>query len=159
MNEMKVKRYRGMATKTAHLIFLFFMSHFVTWSLCPCASAQVPKLIRYQGTLVNATNVPLEGTYNLTFRLYQASSGGAAVWMETQSAIAISRGIFSVLLGQTTPLTVSFDREYWLTTQVGIDAEMSPRQRLTSVPYAYRAGVADQTQTQPPDSRWIRPAR
>lgn len=114
------------------------------------AAAQVPPLIRYQGTLVDTTNVPLEGTYNLTFRLYAASSGGAAIWTETQPAIPISRGVFSVLLGQTTPLTLPFDREYWLSTQVGIDAEMSPRQRLTSVPYAYRAEVADQVQDQPP---------
>ena len=114
------------------------------------AAAQIPPLIRYQGTLVDTTNVPLEGTYTLTFRLYAASSGGTAVWTETQPAIPISRGVFSVLLGQATPLSLSFDREYWLSTQVGIDAEMRPRQRLTSVPYAYRAGVADQTQDQPP---------
>ena len=114
------------------------------------AGAQIHSLIRYQGTLVDASNVPLEGPQNLTFRLYEASAGGTARWTETQSAIPINRGVFSVLLGQTAPLTISFDREYWLSTQVGTDAEMSPRQRLTSVPYAYRASVADQMQTQPP---------
>ncbi len=108
------------------------------------ASAQVPKLIRYQGTLVDANNVPLEGTYALTFRVYDAASVGSVLWSETQSAVPVSRGVFNVLLGQVTSLTLAFDKDYWLTTQVGTDAEMTPRQRLTSVPYAYRAEVANQ---------------
>ena len=123
----------------------------VVWSLITWpAIAQVPQLIRYQGTLVDSNNVPLEGTYNLTFRLYGAATGGTALWTETQTAVAISRGVFNVLLGQVAPLTLTFDKDYWLSAQVGTDAEMSPRQRLTSVPYAYRADVADRVQDQPP---------
>ena len=34
----------------------------------PEASAQVPKLIRYQGQAVDSAGVPLEGPYTLTFR-------------------------------------------------------------------------------------------
>ena len=113
-------------------------------------SAQIPQLIRYQGTLVDANNVPLEGTYTLTFRLYEATTGGTALWTETQTAIPISRGVFNVLLGQATPLNLTFEKDYWLSTQVGTDVEMTPRQRLTSVPYAYRAQVADHVQDQPP---------
>lgn len=114
------------------------------------AIAQVPPLIRYQGTVIDANNVPIEGTYTLTFRLYNAQTGGAAVWTETQSGVPVSRGVFNVLLGQTASLTLPFDKDYWLSTQVGTDAEMSPRQRLTSVPYSYRAGVADQLTPKPP---------
>ncbi|MDP3722934.1 MAG: hypothetical protein Q8R91_05480 [Candidatus Omnitrophota bacterium] len=40
--------------------------------LCAGVSAQVPPLIRYQGTLVDANNVPLEGSYSLTFRVMEA---------------------------------------------------------------------------------------
>jgi len=112
--------------------------------------AQVPRLIRYQGTVVDANNVPLEGSYTLTFRVYDVATGGAALWTETQTAVPVSRGVFSILLGQVTPLNLPFDKDAWLSTQVGTDTEMSPRQRLTSVPYAYRAVVADQTQDQPP---------
>ena len=108
------------------------------------SQAQVPSLIRYQGTLVDTNNVPLEGTYNLTFRVYKAAAGGAALWTETQSGLSITRGVFNVLLGQATPMNLPFDADYWLSTQVGIDPEMSPRQRLTSVPYAQRANVAEQ---------------
>ncbi|MDP3722930.1 MAG: LamG-like jellyroll fold domain-containing protein [Candidatus Omnitrophota bacterium] len=112
--------------------------------------AQVPRLIRYQGTVVDANNIPLEGSYTLTFRVYDVATGGAALWTETQTPVPVSRGVFSILLGQVTPLNLPFDKDSWLSTQVGTDTEMSPRQRLTSVPYAYRAVVADQTQDQPP---------
>lgn len=114
------------------------------------AMAGVSPLIRYQGTLVDANNVPLEGSYPLTFRVYNAATGGTALWTETQTAVPVSRGIFNVLLGQVTALSLPFDTDYWLTTQIGADAEMSPRQRLTSVPYAYRASVADAVAAQPP---------
>ena len=113
------------------------------------AMAQVPQLIRYQGTLVDTNNVPLEGSFNLTFRVYDAASGGTTLWTETQTAVPVSRGVFNVLLGQATALTLPFDKNYWLTTQVGSDAEMSPRQRLTSVPYAYRAKVAERLDQRP----------
>ena len=143
MHEMKMRR-------CPHLIFLLFLSHFATWSLCPYASAQVPKLIRYQGTLTDTNNVPLEGPHALTFRLYGAETGGQALWTETQTVVSVTRGVFNVLLGQTTSLNVPFDKDYWLTTQVGTDAEMSPRQRLTSVPYAIRAEEAERLAEQPP---------
>ncbi|MBI3319454.1 MAG: LamG domain-containing protein [Candidatus Omnitrophica bacterium] len=113
------------------------------------AVAAVPKLIRYQGTLVDSNNVPLEGSFALTFRIYDAFTGGTVLWTESQTAVPVSRGVFNVLLGQVTPLTLPFDKDYWLTTQVGPDAEMSPSQRLTSVPYAYRAGVAERLDTTP----------
>ena len=32
----------------------------------------------------------------------------------------------------------------WLGLQVGADAEMTPRQALTTVPYAYRIGTVDE---------------
>lgn len=113
------------------------------------AGAQIPQLIRYQGTLVDANNVPLEGSVTLTFRLYDVATGGTAVWSETQTAIPVSRGVFNVLLGSVTTLALPFDKDYWLSTQVNTDAEMSPRQQLTSVPYAYRAKVAEQLAEQP----------
>lgn len=122
----------------------------VWWFWVPLVPAQVPPMIRYQGTLVDANNVPLEGAHTLTFRLYEAATEGGAVWSETQTGVPVSRGVFSIMLGQATALTLSFDKDYWLSTQVGADAEMSPRQRLTSVPYAYRAESAERVVDQPP---------
>lgn len=123
-----------------------FIVGFVLLGAVP-AYSQIPPLIRYQGTLVDANNVPIEGSHMLTFRLYPAATGGSATWTEAQTGVPISRGVFNVLLGQVVPLTVAFEKEYWLSVQVDSDGEMSPRQQLTSVPYAVRAKVAEALDT------------
>ena len=105
--------------------------------------AAVPHLVRYQGQAVDNLSVPLQGPYNLTFRLYDADAGGTIVWQEQQANIPINKGHFSVLLGQVTALNVDWSRSLWLTIQVGTDSELLPRQRITSVPLAVRAEVAE----------------
>jgi len=47
------------------------------------------------------------------------------------------------VLGNTTPISIPFDAQYYLGVKVGSDAEMSPRRQLTSVGYAFRASVAE----------------
>ena len=59
----------------------------------------------------------------------------------------INKGHFSVLLGQVTALNVDWSKSLWLTIQVGTDPELLPRQRITSVPLAVRAEVAESLTT------------
>ena len=105
--------------------------------------AEVPHLIRYQGQAVDSNSVPLEGPSTLTFRLYDAATGGVKTWEEIQPDVPITGGRFSVLLGQITTLTVDWSIPYWLSVQAGTNPEMTPRQRITSVPLALRAEKAD----------------
>ena len=113
------------------------------------AMAAVSHLIRYQGQVADSQDVPLEGPYALTFRLYDAETQGTKVWEETQSNITITNGYFTVLLGQVTPLTtVDWSKPLWLSTQVGAESELSPRQPITSVPLAIRSEVAEGLVTQ-----------
>lgn len=107
------------------------------------ALAAVSNQLRYQGVLTDSAGVPLDGTYTLTFRLYTAPLGGVLLWSETQPAVVLDEGLFGVLLGSVTPVTLPFDQPYWLSIQVGSDGEMSPRQAIASVPTARRAEVAD----------------
>ncbi len=108
------------------------------------AFAQVPRLIRYQGFLKDSQSVPLQGSYTLTFRLYTAVTGGAATWTEAQTSVPIDSGSFNVLLGSVIPLdAVDWSIPLWLSIQVNTDAELSPRQQITSVPLALRAAVAE----------------
>jgi len=111
---------------------------------CATAQAAVPHLVRYQGTAVDAKGVLLEGPYTLKFRLYDAATGGAVVWDETHTDVPITKGHFSVLLGQVTPLNVDWNTPLWLAVQVGTDPELAPRQPITSVPLAIRSEVAEQ---------------
>ncbi len=122
------------------LIILMLTSLLPAHEVC----AQVPHLIRYQGEAVDSKGVPLEGPYTLTFRLYDAETTGTKVWEETQKDIPLEKGRFSVLLGQTKSLQpMNWGEPCWLSVQVGSEPELSPRQRITSVPTAIQAESAE----------------
>jgi hypothetical protein len=105
------------------------------------AAAAIPTTLGYQGRLKNSSGNALTGTYNFTFRLYASSTGGTAVWTETQS-VSVDASFFSVQLGSVTPFpaAVDFNQPLYISTQVSPDAEMSPRVPINSVAYAYTAG-------------------
>jgi hypothetical protein len=109
------------------------------------ALAEVPQTTTYQGLLTDASGSPVtDGDYSLTFRIFDAETGGTELWSETQPSVAVSGGLFKVQLGSVTPLTLAFDVPCWLEVQVGADPAQSPRIALTSVPYSYTAVQADQ---------------
>jgi len=103
--------------------------------------AEIPKLINYQGMLTDDSGNPMTGYYNLTFYIYDDTTGGDLEWSETQSGVQVQDGLFNVVLGKQTVLNEAFDESYWLAVKVG--AETMPRVRITSVGYAYRAKIAD----------------
>ena len=113
-------------------------------SFVTSSNAAIPHVMNYQGKAMDRnTSAPLNGNYNLTFRIYNTPTGGAAKWAETQTNIAITNGVFQVLLGSATPLNLAFDEDYWISLEINTDTEMSPRTRLASVPYAYKADKAN----------------
>uniref|UniRef100_A0A832MJC5 DUF4397 domain-containing protein n=1 Tax=Eiseniibacteriota bacterium TaxID=2212470 RepID=A0A832MJC5_UNCEI len=102
----------------------------------PAVRAQAPGTLSYQGVLTDDLGqiVP-DGSYGLTFRLYDVAVGGAALFTENQT-VTVVRGGFSVVLGLPGGIALPFDRTYYLGIQVGADPEMLPRPRLTASPYA-----------------------
>ena len=106
------------------------------------AHAAVPRKITYQGYLRNA-GAPVNGTVAITFKLYTAAAGGTPLWSEVHGSVLVASGVFNVVLGDNTPLTVPFDQKYYLGLAVGSDAEMTPRQALASMPYSIRASVTN----------------
>ncbi|MFM8362673.1 MAG: tail fiber protein [Haliscomenobacter sp.] len=102
--------------------------------------AQTKPPLSIQGTLKNGDGTAVaDGRYNMTFRLYTASSGGTAVWMETQPNVSVRAGVYSAQLGTVTPINITFTENLFLGTTVGTGAELVPRTRLTSSPYALYA--------------------
>lgn len=90
-----------------------------------------------QGTIQKSFGAAVDdGDYSLTFKLYTAETGGVPVWSETQDAVSIIGGVYSVVLGTVEPLTAAFDQPYYLGVTVDGGAELVPRARLTSSPYA-----------------------
>lgn len=103
--------------------------------------AGVPQTVSFQGKLSDSEGQPMEGPTGVTFRLYNSATGGTKLWEETKS-LTVSDGLFSTLLGGTVPLTLPFDQPYWVEIQIGSET-LSPRQPLSSSPYALRAQRLD----------------
>lgn len=104
--------------------------------------AQVPRTINYQGYLTSPSGTATSASLPMVFKIYSVVSGGAALHTEPQT-IAVTNGIFNVLLGSGVSLTLPFDTQYYLGVTVGADGEMVPRQPLAASPYSLRAASAE----------------
>jgi len=104
----------------------------LVWFSIAIAADIQKKLINYQGYLVDNANqpVPLDGTYDITFRIYVSPINENPIWTELHSSVTIIQGNISVLLGTITDMDLAFDEARYLGIQVGTKPEMSPRQRL-----------------------------
>lgn len=114
-------------------------------------AGNIPQVINYSGTLTNTDGTPANGNYNMEFKIYNAASGGVALWTEkwdtTTSQVTVVNGGFNVMLGHFAPIPMSFfeanfdaDHPAVLGIKVGTDFEMTPRQQITSVGYSFTAG-------------------
>jgi hypothetical protein len=85
----------------------------------------------------------------MTFKLYVGPTGGNPVWIESRTganAVPVTNGLFHVLLGSVTPIDLSLLRqELWLGISVNGDIEMTPREKLGSVPFAAVAETVTDT--------------
>lgn len=97
------------------------------------AAASVSALIPIQGRLTDNTGSPLNGTYNLTFRFYEQSTGGTALCSDSD-AVSVDDGLFEFTLGYCWDYL--HGQQVWLAVEVESDGEMTPRQRIYPVPYA-----------------------
>jgi hypothetical protein len=102
-------------------------------------SVAVTPLLQYQARLTDpGTGEPVaDGTYPMTFRLYNVASGGSWLWMESKD-VEVRGGLLSTLLGELTPLDPHLfnGQALWLGIKVGTDAEATPRQPILPVAYA-----------------------
>jgi len=95
--------------------------------------------VNYQGRLADSGGTPLDGTYGMTFALYDASTGGSLVWgPESHAAVPVSEGLFSVGLGSQTSggiLASAWNGDRYLEVTVGGET-LTPRELIRSVPVA-----------------------
>jgi len=110
-------------------------------------AAEVPRLIKFSGTLLDAQDRPMAGPVGVTFALHAQQTGGAALWLETQNVTPDAHGFYTVLLGANSANGVPAElfasgEARWLEVQVERQAEQ-PRILLVSVPYALKAKDAE----------------
>lgn len=111
------------------------------------AFAQMPATLSYQGIVTDDSGQPIQsGTRPMTFSLYDVETGGSSIWSETQPAVPLSDGLFSVQLGTVTPIVLPFDKPYWLGVNIAGSGELAPRTPLTPAPYSRHTLKADSAQ-------------
>jgi hypothetical protein len=141
------------ASLLAMLVIVMVASFVAAFSRPDKAEAATNSTINFQARLLTAAGkVVPDGTYNVEFKLYDVASSGTALWTETRTStdrVRTVNGYLTVNLGSITGFgtNINWDQELWLTMNIGgtagspsWDGEMSPRLKLTSVPYAFRAG-------------------
>ncbi len=90
--------------------------------------------IPIQGRLTDSHGVPLNGTYNIKFSLYESSSGGTAVCSDTDP-VHVTDGLFTAYIDFCHNNDI-VGKQLYLGIKVGSDPEMSPRRAIFAVPYA-----------------------
>ncbi len=132
-------------------VFLLFVSTMLLLSLYTrtyspgTIYAQSASTINFQARLLTSSgSVVSDGSYSVEFRLYDEESGGISQWTESQS-VSVRSGYLSAYLGINTsfPSSIDWSQQQWLTMNVNGDGEMTPRIRVTAVPFALQAGYAD----------------
>jgi hypothetical protein len=138
------RRVKKMETReTGKGIFIILIGAILVLSILSLTVfADIPNKINYQGYLTDSGGTPINGPVSMQFSIYDTPTGGSVLWTETQS-VAVNNGIYSINLGEVTPITLAFDAQYYLGVTVGTDPEMTPRRSLTNVPYAFRAKTAE----------------
>ncbi len=93
--------------------------------------------VNYQARLLDSSGRSVNSTVNLTFKIYDAVTGGNLLWSETQPGIVVQNGLYSVILGSQTPIPASVFAQSGVYLELGIDGEtMSPRQQITASAYS-----------------------
>jgi hypothetical protein len=113
-----------------------------------------PQLINYQGRLADSAGQPLAdgSTVDLTFKFYGLSSGQTPLYLTAlQEDVVVTHGLYSVLIGSGTitpgtehTLAEVFQKHpaVWMGVSLDADAEMNPRSRIASSPFALATDLA-----------------
>jgi hypothetical protein len=110
-------------------------------SLGIAQSTGVPRLLTYQGSLMDANGTPLNNpTQPIAITLYDDASGINNIWSHT-FVVPVVNGVFSVLLGDGFLQSLPFPtvQPVWLGVTPGAGPEMSPLTQLTTAPYSFMA--------------------
>ena len=124
-----------------------FLSIAIIAFAASAATAQT-SAFTYQGKLTDA-GLPANGSYDLSFRLFNAQSGGSQVGTDqVKEDVTVTAGIFTVVLDfGTSPFTSNSGSYLEISVRPGSSTgaftALNPRQPITSSPYAVQTIRAD----------------
>jgi len=138
---MKILNITGSANWKGRVVFLrLFLFSLV---FCPLTtihsplplSAAVPGKFTYQGNLRQAGFL-VNGRRSMVFRVYASSSAVSPLWTSAALDVEVSTGVFRAALE---PVIADWESgSLWLELEVA-GTKLSPREELTSAPYAVNA--------------------
>ena len=120
------------------ITLLFFMILILILSISVNA---IPQTFNIHGKLTDDSGNALSGNYDLEFKIYNAYSGGSALWEQNKTIASDSKGIYNIILSS---IDLEFDEQYYLGIKVESDDEMTPRINLTSSPYSFTTSGLDE---------------
>ncbi len=98
-------------------------------------AAAVSSIVPIQGRLTDASGNPLDGSYSVRARIYDAITGGTTLCDDTDT-VTVDNGLFNMNMNFCSASDID-GKQLYLGVKVGSDAEMSPRQAIYPVPYAW----------------------
>jgi hypothetical protein len=98
-------------------------------------AAAMNDVIPIQGRLTDTDGNPLDGNYSIRGSIYDVAVGGVPRCTDTDT-VAVTNGLFTMELDFCDPSDINGDQLY-LGIKVGSDPEMTPRQPIHAVPYAW----------------------
>ena len=137
---MRARRFIFIISVTGLFVLTVFS---VSWA--------VPRLLNFQGTLVDGNGQALAGFYDMRFAIFDIESGGMPLWEESRQ-VDVVNGLYGVQLGTVEPLSSDLFETDTLFLEIEIYNPTPPtpawekfgsRLRLTSTAFAMKAGVAE----------------
>jgi len=118
--------------------------------------AQAPQGIPYQAAARNSSGTILASTsISVRFTIRDSVTTGIIKYRETHSTTTDANGMFSVTVGQGTPVSGTFASINWVTNAKFLQVELDPAggstyidmgtQQMMSVPYALNTGIIKMT--------------
>ena len=96
---------------------------------------RVGNIIPIQGRLTDPAGNPLNGDFQISFRLYLDDTGGTAVCYDLNE-VTVTNGLFTSEILGNCPAEIN-GQQLYLSIEVETDGEMSPRQPIYATPYAW----------------------
>ncbi|HZS48069.1 MAG TPA: tail fiber domain-containing protein [Blastocatellia bacterium] len=127
---------------------LFLMISVVVMFVTTTSASGQTSSFTYQGKLTDGT-AAANGTYQMTFTLFDSATNGIQIGIQNvNNSVSVSQGVFTVRLDFGVPAFSGADR--WLEVAAKKPGDptftvLSPRQQITSAPYAITAANVNTT--------------
>ncbi|MBT3230778.1 hypothetical protein HN358_03285 [Candidatus Uhrbacteria bacterium] len=157
---MKMRSKRWRKTKKATVLLLALFMVFGVFSQLALAATAPPRIISYQGRILNSNGVPISDTsVDMVFKFFDGDDAATdtCIWSNSSSTCATSTvqtvtltdGLYSEDLGDTTDSYAAITADIFgdnggVYLQVTIEGEaLTPLKQFTAVPYASNADTLD----------------